>query len=60
MEEILLIFKFANKTKGIFKRIKQINMKIVDVRCIILFNNASLKNNIKSKYIKTNQVPFDI
>ena len=47
MEEILFISNLPCEIKNIFRRLKQINKKIVNCRFSLLFNNACLKNKHK-------------
>ena len=50
MKEILFISSLANKTKNIFRRLEQINEKIMNNNSSIFFKNA-YKNNIEYRNI---------
>ena len=52
MEETLFISNLPSKINNAFRRIEQINKKLINCRCSVLFNNACFKNKIQAKYTK--------
>ena len=50
MEGILFISELPSEVKNAFRRLEQINKKVISCRSSLLFNNACLNNNIQLKY----------